>query len=96
MWRTWRPRFPCWTNLCPITFADRFGVMVVMLRAAQPVTVDEIEADTPDCYPDIDCEFGKPENFGKLDGRIVAVDYGLSDAAAVVKRRAYLARKSVE
>ena len=71
MWHIWRPHFPCWTNLCPIAFADRFGFLVVMLRANQPVTIDEIDTDTPDCYPDIHVEFDKIENFGRLDGRIL-------------------------
>jgi hypothetical protein len=95
MWRVWRPRFPSWTNLCPIAFADPFGFIVVMNRANQPVTINEIEAEDPDCYPDIDCEFGKPDNFGRFEGRIVAVDYGLSDIAHVRERRAYLASKVV-
>lgn len=90
MWQIWRPRFSCWTNLCPIRFADRFGFIVIMVRASQPVTTDEIEAADPDCYPDIDVEFGKSANFGRFKGRIVAVDYGLWDASAVHKRREYL------
>jgi hypothetical protein len=66
IWRIWRPRFSCWTNLCPIRFADRFGFVVIMARATQPVTFDEIEAADPYCHPNIDVEFGKPSNFGRL------------------------------
>ena len=96
MWRIWRPIFECWTNLCPILFADRFGFIVVMMRASQPVTIDEIEAEDPDCYPDIDVEFGKSANFGRFKGRIVAVDYGLWDESAVRVRREYLAKLSCD
>jgi hypothetical protein len=55
MWRTWRPIFK-WENLCPITFADPLGVIVVMPRAMQPATFDDVIAATPDYYPDVTCE----------------------------------------
>jgi hypothetical protein len=94
MWQKWRPRFPHFAHqLCPIKFADPFGCVVVMARADRPVTLEEIDAAGYDNdYPDIHVEFGKIENWGKLDGRIVAVDYGLPDADMVRERRAYLAR----
>jgi hypothetical protein len=79
-------------NLCPIKFADSCGCVVVMERAMQPVTIEEIEAADPDYYPDIDVE-PKPENYGRLDGAIVALDYGLWDERSVRERREYLASK---
>jgi hypothetical protein len=91
MWRTWQPKFR-WGNLCPIKFADYFGVIVIMSRAQQPVTVEEIEAADPDYYPDVDVEW-KPENWGRLNGSVVAVDYGLWDARAVHERHEYLKSK---
>jgi hypothetical protein len=91
MWRTWQPKFR-WENLCPIKFADRFGLVVVMLRARQPVTQQEVEAADPDCYPDIDVEW-KPENWGRVNDRMVAIDYGLWDGETVRKRRDYLRSK---
>jgi hypothetical protein len=90
MWRIWRPVFG-WTNLCPVTFADPLGLLVVMPRAAQPVTFEEVVAATPDCYPDTTCET-KPEDFGRLGDRVVALDYGLPDADMVCERRAYYRR----
>ena len=93
MWRIWRPKFR-WKNLCPIMFADPLGLVVVMVRARQPVTPDQVYAAIPNDYPDIDC-YDKAENFRRLDGRIVAIDYGLWDAAAVRKRRLYLAKAPV-
>ncbi len=91
MWRTWRGKFG-WQNLCPIKFADPFGFITVMARAEQPVTEDEIEAADCDDYPDIHVEY-KPENWGRLNGRLVAVDYGLWDAQEVRDRRRYLNAK---
>lgn len=91
MWRTWRPKFG-WTILCPIKFADCVGVVVIMPRAEQPVTVEEFQAADPDDYPDITSEWWKVEDFGRIEGRTVALDYGLADADAVQERRAYYVR----
>jgi hypothetical protein len=87
MWRTWRRVFG-WHNLCPILFADPFGLVVVMPRAAQPVTLEEMVEATPDYYPDITSET-KPADFGRVGDRVLALDYGLPDADMVLERRAY-------
>ena len=88
MWRIWRRKF-AWQNLCPIKFADPFGFIVVMVRAEQPVTVDDVIAADPDDYPDVHVEY-KANNWGRLNGRIVVVDYGLWDAQEVRQQREYL------
>lgn len=49
----------------PGLIADPLGVLVVMPRAAQPVTFDEVKAATPDYYPEPTYET-KPEDFGRL------------------------------
>jgi len=91
IWRTWRLAFD-WYGLCPIRAADPWGFVVIMDRARQPVTQAEIEAAFPgDQWPDIDVEYGKPANFGRLRGAIVALDYGLWDEEDVQHRRSYLA-----
>jgi hypothetical protein len=90
MWRIWRPIFG-WSNLCPVSFGDPLGLLVVMPRAEQPVTFDEVVAATPDYYPDIMSET-KPEDFGRLGNQVVCVDYGLPDAEMVRERRAYYLR----
>lgn len=87
MWRIWRPRFN-WQCLCPILLSDRFGFIVVMRRAEQPVTVEQIEAVAEPLYPDVTCEW-KTADCGRLDGRIVALDYGLPDEDSIAERRAY-------
>lgn len=92
MWRTWRPIFG-WENLCPIKFADPLGVFVVMPRATQPVTCEDVVAATPDYYPDITSET-KLEDFGRVGNRVLALDYGLPDADMVAERRAYYIRKT--
>lgn len=90
MWRKWRPIFG-WENLCPVVLADRLGIFVVMPRAAQPVTFEEVKAATPDYYPEPTYET-KPEDFGRVNGRVLALDYGLPSAEAVSERRAYYRR----
>jgi hypothetical protein len=87
MWCVWRLRFK-WECLCPVLFADRFGFAVVMRRAEQPVTVEEIEEVAEPLYPDVTCEW-KPADCGRIDGRIVALDYGLPDNDAMRERREY-------
>ena len=89
MWRVWRRKFG-WGNLCPIWFADPWGFVVIMPSVSR-VTVEEILSADPDDYPDIDVEY-KPENWGRLHGRVVCIDYGLSDAASVRERRKYLSK----
>jgi hypothetical protein len=92
MWRTWRPVFG-WKNLCPVIFADPLGLVVVMPRAMQPVTADEVDAETPDSYPDTTSET-KPDDFGRVEGRLLALDYGLPYADMVAERRAYYRGKA--
>jgi len=87
MWRKWRPLFG-WENLCPIKFADPFGLFVIMPRATQPVTFDDVVAARPAYYPDITSET-KPADFGRLGNRVVALDYGLPNADTVAEQRAY-------
>ena len=86
MWRYWRPRFQ-WKTLCPVFYADPFGLLVVMPRAAQPVLQEQVDA-LPDHYPDITAET-KHEDFGIVGDRIVALDYGLPFEDAVRERRRY-------
>jgi len=63
-----------------------------MPRASQPVTFAEIEA-LPDYYPEITAE-SKVEDYGRLGGRVVAIDYGLPDRDMVENQRAYYATKA--
>lgn len=90
MWRVWRPKFQ-WSHLCPIWFADPLGFIVVMPRAL-PVTQEEVDAQTPDYYPMVTCE-GKPQDHGRVDGRLVVLDYGLPDADMVREQRATYANR---
>ena len=65
-----------------------------MPRATQPVTFADVVGATPDYYPDITSET-KPEDFGRVGGRVLALDYGLPFADQVRERRAYYLEKSV-
>jgi hypothetical protein len=94
MWRTWRPIFG-WKSLCPILFADLLGLVVVMPRAAQPVTFDDVVAATPDDYP-LPTHETKPADFGKVQGRVLALDYGLASADDVREQRTYYTRIAAE
>lgn len=87
-WCKWRRLFG-WENLCPVLAADPFGLVVVMQRAQQPVSVAEAIEAAGDYYPDIDCEY-KPENFGRLQSGVVILDYGIPCADSVRRRREYL------
>lgn len=87
MWRVWRLKYR-WENLCPVLFADPLGLIVVMRRVA-PVSWDEVTAENPDYYPSPTDEYSKPEDYGRLDGKVVAVDYGLPDEDLVRNRRDY-------
>lgn len=91
MWQKWRRIFE-WEFLCPIRFADPLGLVVVMPRATQPVTVMEIDEAWLNCYPDVLCE-GKPDDWGLVDGQVVCLDYGLPDACMVRERRSYYRSK---
>lgn len=87
MWRRWRPVFQ-WENLCPILFADPLGLVVVMPRARQPVTDDEIKAATNDCFPEPTYEY-KAQDFGRVNGRVLALDYGLPRLDTISEARQY-------
>jgi hypothetical protein len=87
MCKVWRPVYG-WENLCPIIFADPLGVVVIMPRAQQPVTFEQVVAASPDYYPDITSET-KPEDFGIVKNKVFALDYGLPDIDLVQERRAY-------
>lgn len=86
MWFIWRQLFG-WKSLCPIRFADRWGLVVVMRLAGAPASPDEAD----DAYP---CEYGvittegKPDDYRWMDGRIVAVDYGLESEDDAEEQRA--------
>ena len=91
MWFTWQPIFG-WTSLCPIHFADPWGFLVVMPKAAQPVTDEEVDS-LPDYYPTYTAEY-KVEDYGRTRQGVVALDYGLGYADAVAEKRAYYKQKS--
>ena len=68
-----------WPELCPIVFSLPGGWLLVMMRA-DLLTDAEWEVFDADAFcncPDymIPAE-NKRDSFGKLDGRIVAIDYG--------------------
>jgi hypothetical protein len=86
MWNIWRPIYG-WRSLCPVLFADPLGLVVVMPRADQPVTRDEVDA-LPDCYPGTTAET-KVEDHGRFAGNVVELDYGLPDDDLVRDKRAY-------
>lgn len=91
VWRVWRPHFD-WSHLCPVIASDPLGLVVLMPRASQPVTQAEVDAadvGQPGC--DAEC---KPDDWGRLSGRVVAVDYGLGDEAQAASRRAYYREQS--
>ena len=91
MWRVWRPRFG-WESLCPVLFSDPFGLVVVMARASQPVSHEDIVA-LPDYYPDITSET-KVEDHGRIGTTVVVLDYGLPDEDMIQRQRKYYAQKA--
>jgi len=91
MWKKWRLIFR-WKNLCPIVLSDPTGFFLLMRRAEQPVSFDDIKCADIDYYPDIDVEY-KPENWGMIEGMVVCLDYGIAEADLVIQRRAYLKSK---
>lgn len=92
VWRTWRLKVG-WDFLCPIVFADPFGLIVVMRRAAQPVTEAEVESTrAADWHPQVTCEH-KVEDWGRIGPGIVVLDYcDLTTEEDVRERRAYYAK----
>lgn len=92
MWSIWRPKFG-WTYLCPVVWAAPDGSVLVMQRATQDVTAEEIAAiENNDDHPRPSCE-SKPEDWGRLDdGHVVMLDYGYAcdNEDAIGAERAYL------
>ena len=58
-----------------------------MPKTTQPVGHSELEA-LPDYYPDITAE-GKTDDYGRLNGMVVALDCGLPERSMVLERRNY-------
>lgn len=70
MWQVWRPRFE-WVHLCPVLFGDRFGFILVMRRAQQPLTDEELTAFLEiQIYPGDTAEC-KADDHGHLDGDLL-------------------------
>jgi hypothetical protein len=92
MWQRWRSVFG-WENLCPILFADPVGLVVVMPRAEQPVTDDEIRTATPLYFPEPTYKYDA-QDFGRVNGRVLAVDYGLPLPDTVSEARQHYAQVS--
>jgi hypothetical protein len=87
MWRYWKPRFG-WKSLCPIRFADRRGLVVVMSLAGDQASPEDAEEQDPREYLEITSE-GKPDDYRWLGDRIVVVDYGLQNEETASEQRAY-------
>lgn len=85
IWQLWRPIFG-WQNICPVLASDPWGLVIVMPRAEQPVMFEDVKKATPDCCPEFVVET-KCEDFGRVAGSVVALDYGLWDAEEVAKHR---------
>jgi hypothetical protein len=73
----------CRAKLCPVLWCSPWGVVLVMPRA-EPIAEDEFyklyESDGLPFY-DLDSPFEwKPSDWGRLDGRIVALDYSATEA----------------
>lgn len=69
-----------WPELCPILFALPGGLCVVMPRTEPLDEMGDWKDFNPIAFCQtedyvIPCEY-KWDSFGKLDGRIVAIDYG--------------------
>jgi hypothetical protein len=96
IWLKWRPKFG-WEHLCPVRFCDPFGIILIMDKATQPVTFDEIvlvnDRDYDNYYPAVDLEY-KPENWGIVEGKMVCVDYGIDESELVIKKREYFEERS--
>jgi hypothetical protein len=93
MWRKWQPKYE-WTHLCRVLWADPAGLIVVMARATCDVSEAEFAAFVANCdaHPQITSEWDKLGDWGRVQGRIVSLDYGLWDADTVHDRREYYLR----
>jgi hypothetical protein len=93
MWTVWRQEFG-WPHLCPVVWGDPDGHILVMQRAKQDVTFDEIRA-FEDAWLDsqlahLPSAEPKPEDWGHLaDGRLVVCDYGYAcdNEAEILRQR---------
>ena len=94
IWRVWRPIFS-WQNICPVLASDPWGLVIVMPRAEQPVTFDDVKKATIDCYPEFVVEM-KCEDFWWVAGSVVAVDYGLWEVEDIAERREYFRKCAVQ
>ena len=74
-----------WSMLCPVLWCSWPAVILIMRRAATPVTqaqIDELKSQAWSKWDylglgDDECPFEwKPHDWGVLDDRLVAVDYG--------------------
>jgi hypothetical protein len=69
-----------WPELCPVVFSLPGGWLLVMRRAGILTDADwasfnaKAFCETPNYF--VPAEQWKQDSFGKIDGRIVAVDYG--------------------
>jgi hypothetical protein len=70
-----------------VVLADPVGMLVVMPRAVQPVTLADVVGATPNCYPEPSVET-KIEDFGRVGDKVVALDYGLPWADTIAETRA--------
>jgi len=91
--RRYAPAFG-WRELCPVLWADRFGLLLLMPRTEPVSQVDVylLSAAVLEHHPAPPCEM-KAEHWGRLpDGRIVAVEFAESvhDADDLREHRDYL------
>ena len=91
VWVVWRPIFS-WKHLCPVIALDPFGIFLLMYKAEQPVSQEEIDEADDEVYPNIEIEC-KPENWGRIKNKIVCLDYGIETKELVDKQREYLESK---
>lgn len=76
-------------HLCPIKYSNKFGLLVVMVRAQEITDNKRFKEDLLQLVEDESkginpCELGgdffeydaSPQNFGYIDGQLVRTDYG--------------------
>ncbi len=76
-------------HLCPIKYSNRFGLLVVMVRAQEVTDEEKFKEDLSRLLEDeskgvdpyeLGTDFfeydGFPKNFGYIDGCLVKIDYG--------------------
>jgi hypothetical protein len=77
----WKIKFGV-PKICPVVFSLPLGFLVVMPKCQaldRPLTDDELKEFFAVPWGDSDVNIpieDKPESFGWLDGRLVAIDYG--------------------